>query len=82
MEELDRLYLAHPENRSPRMIRILRKVDRRRVRRLMQLMGIRSLAPQPTTTKPHPAQLGSHEDARNFCQNFFHWLTRSTGTRG
>lgn len=59
MEEIDRLYLAHPENGSRLMTSVLRRkghqVNRKRVQRLMQLMGIRSLAPQPSTTKPHPA---------------------------
>jgi putative transposase len=59
MQEIDRAYLAHPENGSRMMVRVLRRrgheVNRKRVQRLMQLMGIRSLAPQPSTTKPHPA---------------------------
>ena len=58
MREIDRLYLAHPENGSRMMTRVLRKrghvVNRKRIRRLMQLMGLRSLAPQPSTTKAHP----------------------------
>ena len=58
MEEIDRLYLAHPENGSRMMTTILRRqgheVNRKRVQRLMQLMGLRSLSPQPKTTKAHP----------------------------
>jgi putative transposase len=58
MVEIDKLYLAHPENGSRMMTRVLRKrghvVNRKRIRRLMQLMGLRSLAPQPSTTKAHP----------------------------
>ena len=58
MEEIDRLYLAHPENGSRMMTKILRRrgheVNRKRVQRLMQLMGLRSLCPQPKTTKAHP----------------------------
>jgi putative transposase len=58
MEEIDRLYLAHPENGSRMMTKILRRqgheVNRKRVQRLMQLMGLRSLSPQPKTTKAHP----------------------------
>lgn len=61
MEEIDRIYLAHPENGSRMMTRILRRkgrlVNRKRVQRLMRLMGIASLTPQPSTTKPHPAHL-------------------------
>jgi putative transposase len=59
MQIIDKLYLAHPENGSRMMVRVLRRrghaVNRKRVQRLMRLMGIRSLAPQPSTTKAHPA---------------------------
>jgi len=59
MEEIDRLYLAHPENGSRMMTKILRRrghhVNRKRVQRLMQLMGLRSLCPQPKTTTPNKA---------------------------
>ena len=58
MEEIDRLYLAHPENGSRTMTQILRRrgheVNRKRVQRLMQLRGLRSLSPQPKTTTAHP----------------------------
>jgi putative transposase len=58
MEEIDRLYLAHPENGSRMMTTILRRggdeLNRKRVQRLMQLMGLRSLSPQPKTTNAHP----------------------------
>jgi len=58
MEEIDRLHLAHLENGSRMMTKILRRrgheVNRKRVRRLMQLMGLRSMSPQPKTTKAHP----------------------------
>ena len=54
MERIDRLYLAHPENGSRMMVRVLARagiiVNRKRVQRLMNLMGIRSLAPQKKTT--------------------------------
>ena len=54
MERIDRLYLAHPENGSRMMVKVLARqgvnVNRKRVRRLMNLMGIRSLAPQKKTT--------------------------------
>jgi putative transposase len=54
MERIDRLYLAHPENGSRMMVRVLARqgvsVNRKRVQRLMNLMGIRSLAPQRRTT--------------------------------
>ena len=58
MEIIDRLYLAHPENGSRMMVKVLarmgRAVNRKRVQRLMNLMGIRSLAPQKKTTVAHP----------------------------
>jgi|SRR5665213_890625 len=58
MEIIDRLYLAHPENGSRMMVRVLKRtgraVNRKRVQRLMNLMGIRSLAPQKKTTVAHP----------------------------
>jgi putative transposase len=59
METIDRLYLAHPENGSRQMVKVLRRrgtlVNRKRVQRLMRLMGIRSLCPQPKTTTPNKA---------------------------
>jgi putative transposase len=58
MEVIDKLYLAHPENGSRKMVRVLARqgiaVNRTRVQRLMQLMGIRSLTPQRRTTIAHP----------------------------
>lgn len=58
MQIIDRLYLAHPENGSRMMVKVLarmgRVVNRKRVQRLMNLMGIRSPAPQKKTTVPHP----------------------------
>lgn len=54
MERIDRLYLAHPENGSRMMVKVLARagvvVNRKRVQRLMNLMGIASLAPQRKTT--------------------------------
>jgi putative transposase len=59
MKEIDRIYLAHPENGSRQMTSALRRrgheVNRKRVQRLMQLMGIKSLSPQPKTTTPNKA---------------------------
>lgn len=59
MEAIDRIYLAHPENGSRQMVKVLKRrgvfVNRKRVQRLMQLMGIRSLCPQPKTTTPNKA---------------------------
>jgi putative transposase len=59
MEQIDRLYLAHPENGSQMMVKVLKRrgvlVNLNRIQRLMQLMGIRSLCPQPKTTTPNKA---------------------------
>ncbi len=59
MRLIDEIYLAHPENGQRMMVRTLKRrgifVNRKRVRRLMRLMGIRSLSPQPTTTVPNKA---------------------------
>jgi len=61
MRLIDEIYLAHPENGQRMMVRALKRrgifVNRKRVRRLMRLMGLRSLSPQPKTTvdnKAHP----------------------------
>jgi putative transposase len=59
MRVIDEIYLAHPENGSRMMVRALKRrgifVNRKRVRRLMRLMGLRSLSPQPKTTMPNKA---------------------------
>jgi putative transposase len=58
MQIIDRLYLDHPENGSCMMMKVLarmgRVVNRNRVQRLMNFMGIHDLAPQERTTIPHP----------------------------
>jgi putative transposase len=55
---LDELYTAHPFYGSRRMALVLREegwvVNRKRVRRLMRLMGLEALAPKPKTSKPAP----------------------------
>jgi len=60
METIDRLYLAHLENGSRQMVKVLKRrgivVNRKRVQRLMRLMGIRSLCSQPKTPTPNKAQ--------------------------
>lgn len=59
MSEMDKIYLAHPAFGSRKITQMLARrgirVNRKRVRRLMKVMGIRSLAPQPSTTKSNPA---------------------------
>jgi putative transposase len=55
---LDELYTAYPFYGSRRMTLVLREeglvVNRKRVRRLMRLMGIEALVPKPNTSKPAP----------------------------
>ena len=56
MRLIDEEYTRHPFFGVGQMKRYLRrkgyKVNRKRVRRLMQLMGIQSVAPKPNTSKP------------------------------
>lgn len=58
MRLLDELYLAHPFYGSRKMVAALeqkgRTVNRKRVQRLMRLMGLEALAPKPNTSRPHP----------------------------
>jgi putative transposase len=59
MRRIDETYTAHPFYGSRQMTAVLRRegqaVNRKRVRRLMQLMGLQSLAPGPDTSRAHPA---------------------------
>ena len=59
MRLIDEEYTRHPFYGSRQMRNYLRrqghKVNRKRVQRLMQKMGIQSIAPKPNTSKPHPA---------------------------
>jgi putative transposase len=58
MRRIDALFTAWPFLGSRRMAAMLRaegqRVSRKRVRRLMRLMGIAALGPKPKTTKPAP----------------------------
>jgi putative transposase len=58
MQWLDELFLAHPFLGSRRMAAMLRAegrpINRKRVQRLMRLMGIAALGPKPRTTRPAP----------------------------
>lgn len=59
MQRIDELYTARPFYGSRKMVAVLRRegwtVNRKRVQRLMRLMGLHSVAPGPNTSKPHPA---------------------------
>ena len=59
MRAMDEQYLSAPWYGSRQMARALRRlgycVGRKRVRRLMRVMGLRSLAPGPNTSRRSPA---------------------------
>lgn len=58
MRTIDELYLQNPSSGSRSISRQLRrqgkKVNRKRVQRLMRLMGIEAVYPKPRTSRPHP----------------------------
>lgn len=58
MRLIDAIYTAHPFMGSRQITRELRRqghpVNRKRVRRLMGLMGLAAVAPGPHTSRPHP----------------------------
>jgi putative transposase len=58
MRRIDEQYLATPFYGSRRMVAVLRhegcKVNRKRVRRLMRLMGIEAIYQKPNTSRRHP----------------------------
>ncbi len=58
MRRLDELYLASPFYGSRRMVAVLRRdgwsVNRKRVRRLMRVMGVEAIYQKPDTSKANP----------------------------
>lgn len=58
MRRIDELHLQWPFYGSRKVLEVLRgeglDVNRKRVQRLMRLMGIEALAPKPSTSVPHP----------------------------
>ncbi len=58
MRMIDEEYMRHPFYGSRKMRQYLRrqghKVNRKRIQRLMQKMGLQSIAPKPNSSKPHP----------------------------
>ena len=58
MRRMDELHLKHPFFGSRMMTQTLKAeghiVNRKRVQRLMRLMGLESIAPKPSTSKPAP----------------------------
>jgi putative transposase len=61
MRRIDELHLKYPFYGSRLLAVTLRNegrdVNRKRVQRLMRLMGIESMAPKPKTSEPHPEQV-------------------------
>jgi putative transposase len=57
MRHIDKLYLEHPYYGSRRMTVVLQQegllINRKRVQRLMRLMGLEGMAPGPRTSRPH-----------------------------
>ena len=60
MRVIDEVYLAQPVFGSRQMTRWLRRqgyeVNRKRVRRLMRLMGLEAIYPKPNLSRPRPGQ--------------------------
>lgn len=60
MRVIDEVYLAQPTFGSRQMMRWLRRqgyeINRKRVRRLMRLMGLEALYPKPNLSRPQPGQ--------------------------
>jgi putative transposase len=58
MRRIDELFMAWPFLGSRRLAEMLRaegcRVNRKRVQRLMRLMGIAALGPKPRASKPAP----------------------------
>ena len=58
MRRMDELYLAHPFYGSRRLAAVLRRegwaVNRKRVRRLMRLMGLQAIYQKPNTSRAQP----------------------------
>jgi putative transposase len=58
MRQMDALYLAYPFYGSRRMAAVLRRegwtVNRKRVRRLMRVMGLEAIYQKPNTSRRHP----------------------------
>jgi len=58
MRRLDEVYLATPFYGSRRMLAVLRlegwSINRKRVRRLMRIMGLEAIYQKPNTSRPHP----------------------------
>lgn len=58
MKRIDELHLEHPFYGSRKLSFVLRQegraANRKRIQRLMQVMGLEAMVPKPNTSKPHP----------------------------
>jgi putative transposase len=58
MRQIDEMYLKDPTKGSRGIKRQLKRegqrVNRKRIQRLMRLMGIEAIYPKPHTSRPHP----------------------------
>jgi putative transposase len=58
MRRIDELHLKYPFYGSRKLADALRRegrdVNRKRVQRLMRVMGLEAMAPKPKTSEPHP----------------------------
>src|SRR5215468_2055259 len=58
MRRIDELHLKYPFYGSRKLADALRKqgheVNRKRIQRLMRVMGLEAVAPKPKTSEPHP----------------------------
>jgi putative transposase len=58
MRKIDEIYTAHPEFGSRQLARFLRRqgysVNRKRIQRLMRLMGLEAIYQKPNLSRPHP----------------------------
>ena len=61
LELIDKEYTKHPFYGSRKIMHYLRnegyKINRKRVQRLMKMLGLAGMAPGPNTSKPHPANM-------------------------
>lgn len=61
MQVIDEMYMACPSFGSRQMLRWLRRqgysINRKRVRRLMRLMGLEAIYQKPNLSRPHPEHL-------------------------
>ena len=58
MRRIDELHLKYPFYGSRKLADALRRegrdVNRKRIQRLMRVMGLEAMAPKPKTSEPHP----------------------------